>query len=235
VNYDIPTDTESYVHRIGRTGRAGRTGEALLFVTPRERNLLTAIEKATRQRLTEMELPTVEDVNTQRVAKFHDAISGALSAPGQSLFKGLVLDYAREHDVPLADIAAALAVLSRDEKEFLLPPDAAAPPQPPRKPRAADQEYAPYRISVGHRHRVTPAQIVGAIANEGGLDRSTFGKIDIKTDHSIVELPPRLPRKTLEALAGTRIGNRLIELRKLPAGAPRERPAKGRKPRTKKT
>jgi ATP-dependent RNA helicase DeaD len=230
VNYDIPTDTESYVHRIGRTGRAGRSGEALSLVTPRERGLLTAIEKATRQRLTEMQLPTVADVNAQRVAGFHDDITRALSAPDQSMFKGLVLDYAREHDVPLADIAGALAALSRTEGEFLLKPDAA--PGPARTPTAREsaappksaQRYASYRISVGHRHRVSPGQIVGAIANEGGLDRASFGKIAIFADHSIVELPERLPRKTLDALSTTRIGKNLIELRREAAPRARRKP-----------
>jgi ATP-dependent RNA helicase DeaD len=220
VNYDIPTDPESYVHRIGRTGRAGRSGEALLFVTPREKGLLNAIEKATRQRLTEMELPTAADVNAQRVAKFHDAITASLSAPAQSVFKGLVLDYSREHDVPMVDIAAALAVMSRDEEAFLLPPDAAADTRPRLgKQRDAKGEFANYRVSVGRRHRVTPAQIVGAIANEGGLDRSSFGKIDIRTDHSLVELPAHLPKQVLQALSRTRIGDQLIELsRERPTG-----------------
>ena len=88
LNYDIPHDTESYVHRIGRTGRAGRIGDALLFVSPRERHLLKAIEKATRQKLIEAELPSVEDVNAQRVAKFRDSITDALGAPGFDLFRG---------------------------------------------------------------------------------------------------------------------------------------------------
>jgi ATP-dependent RNA helicase DeaD len=214
VNYDIPTDTESYVHRIGRTGRAGRSGEALLFVTPREKGLLNAIEKATRQRLTEMELPTAEDVNAQRVVKFHDAITAALSAPAQSIFKGFVLGYAREHDVPLADIAAALAVMSQDERDFLLPPDTghAQAAKPQRKP-VKDRQLAKYRISVGHRHRVKPAQIIGAIANEGGLDGSEFGKIDIHANHSIVELPAHLPKKVRNSLTNTRIADQLINLR----------------------
>jgi ATP-dependent RNA helicase DeaD len=216
VNYDIPTDPEAYVHRIGRTGRAGRSGEALLFVTPREKGLLNAIEKATRQRLTEMDLPSVADVNAQRVAKFHDAITASLSAPTQSVFKGLVLDYAREHDVPMADIAAALAVLSRDGADFLLKPDAAAPERNKSKRESvAKPDFADYRISVGRRSKVTPAQIVGAIANEGGLDRADFGKIDIHSDHSIVQLPARLPEGALQSLARTRIGNKLIHLRRV--------------------
>ncbi len=220
LNYDIPTDPESYVHRVGRTGRAGRSGEAILFVTPRESGLLKSIEKATRQPLTEMQLPTAAEVNAQRVAKFHDAITAALAAEQSvAMFRGLVLDYAQEHDVPLADIAAALAALAREDEGFLLPPDSARPPREKRplerKPgRTPDHKYATYRISVGHQHRVSPAQIVGAIANEGGLDRDAFGKIDIRRDYSLVELPARLPKATLQALSTTRIGTQLIELRR---------------------
>src|ERR1700741_1543498 len=120
LNYDIPQDTESYVHRIGRTGRAGRSGNALLFVSPRERHLLKAIEKATRQKLTEAQLPTVEDVNAQRVARFRDSITDALNAPGIELFRALVEEYERDHDVPMADVAAALAVQSRGGEGFLM-------------------------------------------------------------------------------------------------------------------
>src|ERR1700756_2753798 len=113
LNYDIPHDTESYVHRIGRTGRAGRSGQALLFVSPRERHMLKSIEKATRSTLTEAELPSVDHVNAQRVAKFRDSITDALGGNGIELFRKLVQDYEREHDVPMADIAAALAAHSR--------------------------------------------------------------------------------------------------------------------------
>ncbi len=213
INYDIPTDTESYVHRIGRTGRAGRSGEALLFVTPREKGLLNAIEKATRQPLTEMDLPSADDVNAQRVAKFHDAITTALAASNQSMFKGLVLDYAREHNVPMADVAAALAVMSQDGGDFLLSDLERAGPARPERAGGKDRKLAKYRIDVGYRHRVTPGQIVGAIANEGGVDGSAFGKIDIHANHSIVELPEHLPKKVLAALAKTRIADQLIQLR----------------------
>jgi ATP-dependent RNA helicase DeaD len=223
LNYDIPTDAESYVHRIGRTGRAGRSGEALSFVTPRERGLLTAIEKATRHRITEMELPTAEEVNTQRVAKFHDDITAALSAPEQSMFKSLVLAYAREHDVPMADIAAALGMLARNDAGFLLPADAAAAKKQVREPRIAPADLAVYRISVGHRERVSPAQIVGALANEGGLSRAEIGKISIHREHSTVELPGTLPKQTLRALSTTRIGTALLELRPDRPAKPRHR------------
>ncbi|MBO0866859.1 MAG: DbpA RNA binding domain-containing protein, partial [Mycobacterium sp.] len=224
LNYDIPQDAESYVHRIGRTGRAGRSGTALLFVSPRERHLLKSIEKATRQKLTEAELPSVEDVNAQRVAKFADSITDALGGPGIELFRSLVEDYEREHDVPMADIAAALAVQSRDGEAFLMPPEMPPEPRPERRPKERRERpakaarkhkdgFATYRIAVGKRHRVGPGAIVGAIANEGGLHRSDFGHIAIGPDSSLVELPAKLPRATLKALERTRISGVLINLR----------------------
>ncbi|WP_158017797.1 DEAD/DEAH box helicase [Mycobacterium basiliense] len=222
LNYDIPHDTESYVHRIGRTGRAGRSGNALLFVSPRERHLLKAIEKATRQSLTEAELPTVEDVNAQRVAKFADSITDALGAPGIELFRRLVEDYERERNVPMADIAAALALQSRDGEAFLLAPDAPPERRKERRERASSEHrekrgsgpaFTTYRISVGKRHKIGPGSIVGAIANEGGLHRSDFGHITIGGDFSLVELPAKLPRATLKKLERTRISGVLIDLR----------------------
>ena len=222
LNYDIPHDTESYVHRIGRTGRAGRSGTALLFVSPRERHLLKAIEKATRQTLTEAELPTVEDVNAQRVAKFSDSITDVLGGPGLELFRQLVEDYEREHDVPMADIAAALALQSRDGEAFLMAPE--PPPKRaertecterrdrPEKPRHT-RAFTTYRVSVGKRHKIGPGAIVGAIANEGGLHRSDFGHIAIGPDFSLVELPAKLAPSTLKKLEHTRISGVLIDLR----------------------
>jgi len=240
VNYDIPHDTESYVHRIGRTGRAGRTGDALLFVAPRERHLLKAIERATRQPLAEMQLPTVEDVNAQRVSKFNDSITEALTSDHLQLFRTFVEDYEREHDVPLADIAAALAVLSRDGESFLMEaePEPVAPPRRDREPRERPprrfddgpkvgrdgQEMTTYRIAVGKRHRVQPGAIVGAIANEGGLRRGDFGHISIRADHSLVELPKDLSPQTLDALRSTRISGVLIQLQP-DSGAPTGRPS----------
>ncbi len=240
VNYDIPHDTESYVHRIGRTGRAGRSGDALLFVAPRERRLLDAIERATRQPLTEMQLPSVDDVNAQRVVKFHDAITENLASDNLPLFRKLIEDYEAEHNIPLADIAAALAVGGHDGDNFFMEPE----PEPVRRertPRKFDErddrdrrhepgthratgaEMATYRISVGKRHRVVPGAIVGAIANEGGLRRSDFGHISIRPDHSLVELPADLSPETLEALRRTRISGQLIQLQ-LDQGPPGHRP-----------
>jgi ATP-dependent RNA helicase DeaD len=234
VNYDIPQDPESYVHRIGRTGRAGRSGEALLLVTPRERHLLRSIERATRQPLTQMQMPSVEDVNSTRIAKFRDRITSSLASDEMGLFRKLVADYEQEHDVPAIDIAAALAAQLVDDRAFLLQPEAeirerewesagdqGGPRQsagrqgrtsgPPRR-SASGHEMAMYRIRVGKRHKATPGSIVGAIANEGGLSRKDFGRIDIRGDYSLVELPSDLGPETWSALAQTRISGQRIHL-----------------------
>ena len=132
LNYDIPYDTESYVHRIGRTGRAGRSGEAILFVSPREKGMLRAIERATRQPIAEMRLPTVEAVNDARVAKFLARIGEVLAQNGAdggdpatelALYRDLLEGYEREHDVPAIMIAAALAKLLHGDTPLLLAPE----------------------------------------------------------------------------------------------------------------
>jgi ATP-dependent RNA helicase DeaD len=262
VNFDIPIDTESYVHRIGRTGRAGRSGAAISFVTPRERRLLGAIEKSTRQPLTEMRLPSVEDVNVTRLARFDDAITSAL---GQSelitQFRDIVGHYVSHHDVPEADVAAALAVVAQGETPLLLSPEdprarrderygrgetgagggsdrggdnrygrdsdhrsagggrsdrgdrGGSSDRPERRTRPSDRSLTTYRIDVGKRHKVEPRQIVGAIANEGGLSREDFGHIKIFPDFSLVDLPADLPRDVVDRLVSTRVSGQLINLK----------------------
>ncbi|WP_314423757.1 DEAD/DEAH box helicase [uncultured Microbacterium sp.] len=234
INFDIPTDTESYVHRIGRTGRAGRTGDAISFITPRERYLLKSIEKATRQQPTQMQLPSLDDVNTTRLARFDDAITTALSDAARiEKFRDIIDHYVRNHDVPEADVAAALAVVAQGETPLLLDPadDALSKAveydnRPPRESNTRDRretreprerrgrgDYKPYRIEVGRRHRVEPRQIVGALANEGGLGRDDFGAINIRPDFTVVELPANLDSSVLDKLKDTRISGRLIEIK----------------------
>jgi ATP-dependent RNA helicase DeaD len=225
INHDIPTDTESYVHRIGRTGRAGRSGQAISFVTPRETYLLRSIEKANRTTLVPMSLPTVEDVNAFRVAKFTEAIGQALTDPQLGVFRELVQSYEQDHDVPAEDIAAAIAVLAQDGEPLFLE-DLPEPPQERRERREPAAGLVRWRIAVGKRHRVEPRQIVGALANEGGLKRSDFGRIDIKPNFSLVELPPDLSSETLGRLSDTRISGILIDLQLDKGPAPRSGPQK---------
>ncbi|MFP5417035.1 MAG: DEAD/DEAH box helicase, partial [Actinomycetes bacterium] len=140
VNFDIPTDTESYVHRIGRTGRAGRSGDAISFVTPRERHLLRAIERATGQTLTQMSLPTVEDINATRLTRFDDAITSALEVPARiDFFRDVVSHYVKEYDVPEVDVAAALAAVLQGDEPMLLEPD----PEPTPHDRRGRRERQP--------------------------------------------------------------------------------------------
>ncbi|TFD54043.1 DEAD/DEAH box helicase [Cryobacterium frigoriphilum] len=282
INYDIPIDTESYVHRIGRTGRAGRSGAAISFVTPRERRLLTAIEKATRQPLTQMQLPSVEDVNVTRLTRFDDAITAALDETDRiSKFRDIIAHYVSHHDVPEVDVAAALAVVGQGETPLLLnAEDVRAQQRHDREERTersnerygdrsndrsnergdrgndrhgrddrrdnrdsygdrgnrGDREHAPrserpvrssgkpmaqYRIEVGKRHKVEPRQIVGALANEGGLSRDDFGHIKILPEFSLVELPADLSNDVFSKLSATRISGKLIELRADKGGASR--------------
>ncbi len=247
VNFDLPIDTESYVHRIGRTGRAGRTGDAISFVTPRERRMLTSIEKATRQTLTQMQLPTAEDVNATRLTRFDDAITAALSQSDRvARFRDIIAHYVEHHDVPEGDVAAALAIVAQGEEPLLLDPEAERRAarfdrderesrrtergsseggfreDRERRPRPSNSNLVKYRVAVGRRHKVEPRQIVGALANEGGLKREDFGQIDIRPDFSLVELPADLPGDVLDRLSGTRISGRLIELR-VDRGAPGSR------------
>lgn len=241
VNYDIPHDTESYVHRIGRTGRAGRSGHALLFVTPRERRLLGQIEKATRQPLEEIQLPSVDDVNEMRMAKFAESITESLDDTHLALFRRLVEEYASEHNVPMADIAAALATQSRNSAEFLM----REPERPVRQQRRDDRDgrdsgrerrdfdgprpsrggrdMAQYRIAVGKRNNVKPGSIMGALANEAGLRGADIGRISIRFDHSIVELPADLPADQLRGMQGIRVGGHEIAIEP-DSGPPAGRP-----------
>ena len=171
INHDIPTDTESYVHRIGRTGRAGRSGAAISFVTPRENHLL---------RVDREDQPDHAGPDEPAVGRGRQRVPGRevhrgdqptrWATPQLGTFRELVQAYEQEHDVPASDIAAAIAVLAQDGEPLLL--EDLPEPLRPREassvvPRRAT--WSRWRISVGKRHRVEPRQIVGALANEGGL------------------------------------------------------------------
>ena len=240
INYDLPVDTESYVHRIGRTGRAGRTGDAISFVTPKERRLLGAIEKATKQPLTQMPLPGIEEVNATRLSRFDDAITAALDDTKRiDAFREIIGHYVRNNDVPEADVAAALAVVAQGDTPLLLSEadddkfsrDRAQARRfleddgngrgdrgdrrdrsEGRSERKSRSDLATYRIEVGHRNRVKPGQIVGAIANEGGLNRDDFGRIQIREDFTLIELPKNLSQSTLDSLRDTQIAGRPIDI-----------------------
>jgi ATP-dependent RNA helicase DeaD len=272
VNYDVPHDPEGYVHRIGRTGRAGRSGEAILFIAPRERNMLRVIERATRQTIEQMELPSIEDVNDQRVARFNDRISAALAASEGKAFLALIERYESEHNVPAVEIAAALASLAQGKKPLLMDAESsrrepreeperhderkhheqraheesARPNRPARSDmKLADAKMETYRIEVGRAHGVQPGNIMGAIANEAGLDGKLIGRIVIRDDHSFVDLPEGMPKETFRELQKVRVAGQKLQIsRALKTQAerlrnerpqrhegPPQRPHKGKAPR----
>ncbi|MFZ6751578.1 DEAD/DEAH box helicase [Undibacterium sp. Ren11W] len=257
VNYDVPHDPESYTHRIGRTGRAGRSGEAILFITPREKNLLKAIERATRQPISPLELPTIQAVNDVRIARFKDQITETLAQGELEQFLAIIEDYEREKNVPAFEIAAALAKMARGSEPLLLDKnkrevksdDSWRDEQPARNtrtergdrpargersdrfdrgdrpereergqrrehsPRTAEPGMRTFRIAVGHEHGVKPGNIVGAIANEANIDSKFIGRIDIYDDYTVLDLPDSLPQDMMEHLKSVRVAGQALNIR----------------------
>lgn len=214
VNYDIPLDTESYVHRIGRTGRAGRSGEAILFVAPREKRMLGAIERATGQLITPMRLPSQSDIADKRSAAFKNQISEAMESQDLAFFETLIEEYQSEHDVGLPEIAAALAYLAQKDRPLLTAEikestqvgfgdrqDRGQSRDQGRRSRQNDDiNRVKYRIEIGHDHGVQPKNIVGALANEAGIDSKYIGAIRIFDGHSTVDLPEGMPNEVFTQL-----------------------------------
>ena len=238
INYDIPHDTEAYIHRIGRTGRAGRQGDAILFVAPRERRMLNAIEKVTNKKIERMELPSTELINDKRIEQFKQTISDTLSSGDLGQYTRLIEQYQQEHDVPALEIASALAKLVQGDTPLLLKHKAMPSSDkswddqsrreggrgegrsrrnkerdrsgrkhgsnrkesPPRTVAPPEKGMERFRIEVGHSHKVMPANIVGAIANEAGLEGKFIGRINIFDDYSTVDLPDGMPNDIYKGL-----------------------------------
>ncbi len=228
INYDIPYDTEAYVHRIGRTGRAGREGDAILFVAPRERRMLQAIERATRSKIELMELPSTELINNKRIAKFKQDISDTLASNELQLYREILEQYQFEHNTPALEIAAALAKLYRGDKALLLKKEAPAKTSrdfPVDKKSSSNKRDSNerflkgvesgmqrYRIQVGHEHKVKPGNIVGAIANEAGIESKHIGRITIFDEYSLVDLPEGMPKETFQHLKNTFVAGRKLQI-----------------------
>ena len=230
INYDIPYDTEAYIHRIGRTGRAGRRGDAIVFVAPRERRMLSAIEKATRQKIEQMVLPSTEAVNNKRIADFKQNITDTLSLGELGFMQGLVEQYRQEHDVPAVEIAAALAKMTIGDKPMLLAPDKNTGKAKMKPLRDVERGSKRYRIEVGHLHGVKPGNIVGAIANESGLDGEHIGSIEIEAQYSLVDLPAGMPKDIFVGLKKVRVCGQAMNISL--HGEARSKPApRNKKPR----
>jgi ATP-dependent RNA helicase DeaD len=308
INYDIPHDVETYVHRIGRTGRAGREGDAILFVAPREQRMLSTIERATRKKISLLELPSTEVINDKRIGKFMQRITDILAQGGLTDETQLVERYQREHNVPAPEIAAALVRLMQGDSPLLLEKkarsdkrgdkyedrnsrsDSGGEREPaPRKRReerpasSSSEEFAPrprrarsdepreagseggredsrdsregsrdegrsrpvrereeraerrpntppdllgpteegkerYRIEVGHNDNVKPGNIVGAIANEAGIDSQFIGRINIYDDFSVIDLPEGMPTQVLQHLQKVWVANKPLQMSRFDGG-----------------
>ncbi len=256
INYDIPYDTEAYIHRIGRTGRAGRKGDAILFVAPREKRMLHAIERATRQKIEMMPLPSHEVINDKRIDRFTRRITETLAAGELDPYLEILAGYEQTHNVGPLEIAAALAKMAQGDEPLLLK----AEPRPKRvsrgerstatparyekksdnkkKPDAGpDKGMERFRLEVGHRHGVKPGNIVGAVANEAGLESQYIGRIRIFDDHSTIDLPEGMPKDIFQDLKKTRVAGQALRISRLSPPKKRKKPKtranKGRPAKTK--
>lgn len=201
INYDVPYDTESYVHRIGRTGRAGREGEAILFIAPREKRLLHAIERATRNKIEEMRLPTHKEINHQRIARFKQRITQALEQQGQlARYREIIEQYRIEQNIPSSEIAAALALLLQGEESLLLEERDDAAERGDRKRKRGKADAAPengyerYQVAVGKQHKLEKRQLVELVADVTGLFHEDIGTVSMGDQQTTIDLPPGMPR-----------------------------------------
>jgi len=229
INYDIPQDPESYVHRIGRTGRAGRTGQAILFVAPRERRMLKTIERITRQPIEPMQLPTAKIINEQRVNNFKQRITETLSNQNLAVFEELLLEFQKEQEVDTFKIAAALALMAQGTEPLLLDEKAFKQAEfgaSSGKKITVDTEASPlkdnpqvpmrrYKIALGNRDRIKPGNILGAIANEADISSQFIGSIQIFQDFTTVDLPDEMPKETLEVLRNVRVFDKKLNIEEL--------------------
>ncbi len=208
VNYDIPYDTEAYVHRIGRTGRAGRPGRALLFVTPRQKRLLRDIERFTKQPIEPFKMPTRADVVAHRVGLFKERILGAVEADELDMYLSLVQELAEESGHDIAEIAAGAARLARGDRplEVVMQPL-------PEETSTAESGMVRLFIDAGRSSGVRPADIVGAIANEADIPGNTIGAIDIYDRFSFVDVPKRYLDQVLQRMDGTSIRSQDARIR----------------------
>lgn len=227
VNYDIPYDSEAYVHRIGRTGRAGREGKAILFVSPRERRLLRTIEHATKQPIEKMSLPSGQIIEQRRIETFREQLAQTVETQNLSFFQDLINDWREKIEATDAELAAALLYLAQKDQPLNVasqfpeirephargeredrprrersdrPERGDRPDRGPRVKREMKGDYQTYRIEVGKEHGVRAGDIVGAIANEANIDSQFIGNIKLFDHFSTVELPAAIPNEIFQHL-----------------------------------
>ncbi|MDP5210547.1 DEAD/DEAH box helicase [Microbulbifer sp. 2205BS26-8] len=253
INYDIPYDAEAYIHRIGRTGRAGREGDAILFVAPRERRMLRIIEKATKKPIEKLALPSAEVVNSARMQRFRERITTTLEGQADlAPYRQLVEEYLAQNEVDPLDVAAALASMAQGDQPLLIREQKLKPRkarherggefegrrkqdgyEKDRKMPPPEEGMERFRIEIGREQGVRPGGIVGAIANEVELDSSYIGRIEIYPDYTTVDLPEGMPKEVFQHLKKVRVAGQPMRISRLgdagvkPGGQPKGR----RKPR----
>ena len=208
VNYDMPSDTENYVHRIGRTGRAGRAGKAVLFVTPRQQRMLRDIEKYTKQKIEPLKLPTQADVAARRVSILKERIVSTLAEQDLELYLSLIEDLTEETGRDATEIAAAATFLAVGEK----PLQVKIEPEPQRF-SFSEEGMTRLFIDVGRQHQISPAHVVGAIANEADVPGKAIGAIDVNDRFTLVDVPAQFVAQILERMSRSRIGNQNASIR----------------------
>ncbi len=245
INYDVPYDTETYIHRIGRTGRAGREGDAILFVAPREKRILQQIERATKQKIEMLEMPSTEIINNKRIARFTQNITDTLASEKLEFYSSILEKYTLEHNIPAIEVAAALAKMVQGDEPLLLSNAPVAQKsqrndrdrgdrkgrdrgsrrdredhgesrgrerRPRRDSHEKEEGLQTYRIEVGFDHGVKPGNIVGAIANEAGIDSKHMGRIQINDDYSTIDLPEGMPKDIFMDLKSVRVAGQKLNI-----------------------
>ncbi len=263
VNYDVPFDAEAYVHRIGRTGRAGRSGDAILFLTPREQRMLNVLERATGGKIKKLEMPSVKMINERRMAEFKQRIVDTIESGQLDPLQKLVEELVAEKQLPTSVVAAALAKLTLgdsplllDESKDSLAKNGASRDRKSRQQQGDERQHSRqrvpndssfsdhkrgrssrgeeqgasgrksgrsfiedngiemerFRVDVGSSHGMQASNLVGAIANEAGLDSQYIGRIKISEESATVELPTGMPKAVLKDLRGVWVCNRKLNM-----------------------
>jgi ATP-dependent RNA helicase DeaD len=248
INYDIPGDSEAYVHRIGRTGRVGRYGKAILFASPRERHLLNSIERLTRQPLKRMEMPSHDEVTRKRVGKFRDELAAFMEGRPLLFFEDLSLELMDSLKIDVLQLAAGALAFAQKNQPLQAEDNGALADARWDEPRPAARERGPapgrgsrnmalYRIDAGSSDGVEVRNIVGAVTNESGLRNRVIGQIRIHPDHATIELPDDLPPAMIEHLKKVYVGGKAMKMERVGGGSgagadvrherpPRQRPKK---------
>ncbi len=270
LNYDLPRDVESYIHRVGRTGRAGRKGEAISFVSSNEIRFLKDIERSTKQRMEPLVLPSTEMINKKRVNQFKEKITQCLFAKDIEIYQKIVQEYFEDTEIPMHHIAAALAKMAQGDTSLFVKDissnsnkktrdrndrgernrgerrgdsrrDSSRRSASPRSGPGNDEGMESYKIQVGHNHGVKPGNIVGAIANEAGLDSGEIGRIKIYEEYSTVDLPGAMSSDVFRMLQTVYVAGQPLNISRAKAGSSRKsrsvngqkfRPKRRRKERT---